>query len=146
MQNVFVMPLFEKLTDENTEIPFEKAPKTLLSLEELQNSIIEDVTRLLNTRISAFWRNFEQKNQMNTPFSYGVDISAALSTENTTEMRELEARIEKALKTFEPRLIDPKVYVKAIGNNPGSLFINIDASIIMENRRISMSFPVILSS
>lgn len=145
MPKVSIAPLFERLTDENTEIPFEKVPKSFSSLEEMRASIIEDISRLLNTRISAFWRDYEQKNRI-TPFSYGVDISAALSTENTAEMRALEAHIEKALRTFEPRLIDPKVYVQGTENDPGSLFINIDASIIMENRRIPMSFPVILNT
>ena len=35
------------------------------------------------------------------PFSYGVDITAVISTENVVEMRELELPIENALKTFE---------------------------------------------
>ena len=145
MPKVSITPLFERLTDENTEILFEKVPKSFSSLEKMQTSVMEDVSRLLNTRISAFWRDYEQKNHI-TPFSYGVDINASLSTENTVEMRELENHIENALRTFEPRLVDPKVYVQGTGNDPGSLFINIDASIIMENRRIPMSFPVILKT
>ena len=36
-----------------------------------------------------------------TPSSYGVDITAVISTENVVEIRELEVPIENALKTFE---------------------------------------------
>ena len=145
MPKLSITPLFEKLLDEDTEIPFEKVPNAFMTFEELQKSIMDDVSRLLNTRISVFWKDYAQKNQM-TPFSYGVDITAAISTENVVEMRELEVRIENALKTFEPRLIEPKVYVQGVGNDPSSLFINIDALVEMENRRVPLSFPVVLNT
>ena len=145
MPKLSITPLFEKLLDEDTEIPFEKVPKSFMSFEDLQKSIMEDVSRLLNTRISVFWKDYAQKNQM-SPFSYGVDITAAISPNNVVEIRELEVHIENALKAFEPRLIEPKVYVQGVGNDPSSLFINIDAYIEMNNRRIPASFPVILNT
>ena len=36
-----------------------------------------------------------------TTFSYGIDITESISTENVIEMLELEVSIENALKTFE---------------------------------------------
>ena len=64
MPKLSITPLFEKLLDEDTEIPFEKVPKAFMTFEELQKSIMDDVSRLLNTRISVFWKDYAQKNQM----------------------------------------------------------------------------------
>ena len=36
-----------------------------------------------------------------TPFSYGVDITAVISTEKVFELRDLDLPIENALKTLE---------------------------------------------
>lgn len=145
MPNLFTAPLFKKLMDENTEIPFEKIPDSFLSFEELQSSIAEELSQLLNTRISVFWKDYVQNNRT-IPFSYGVDITTAIYTENAVEMRKLETHVENAIKTFEPRLIDPKAYIQGFGKDPSSLFINIDASVMAENRRIPMSFPIILNT
>lgn len=139
------IPLFEKLIDENTEESFEKTTKTLSSFEELQASIMEDLSRLLNTRLIAFWQDYAAKNQQ-TPFLYGVDIDAAMSTQNTSDMQVLEQHIETAVRNFEPRLINPQVHVQGTGNDPGTLFITIDAYLMMENRRVPLSFPIILNS
>lgn len=145
MANLVRTPLFEKLIDEDPEIPFEKNPKHFSSLVELQSSIIEDLSRLLNTRIAIFWKNYSYKN-LSIPFTYGINITGDISSENSFAMQELEAAIEKVIAQFEPRLIDAKAHVQGIGSDPSFLFINIDAIVITENRRIPLSFPVVLNT
>jgi predicted component of type VI protein secretion system len=68
MPKLSITPLFEKLLDEDTEIPFEKVPKAFMTFEELQKSIMDDVSRLLNTRISVFWKDYAQKKSNDTIF------------------------------------------------------------------------------
>lgn len=141
MSNISLAPLFEKLLDEDTEIVFENTPKSLLTFKELQRSLIDDISRLLNTRLSFFWKDHVNSNHV-SPFTYGVDITAAISTEDVVQMRELEIRIENALQRFESRLIEPKVSVQQIPDNLNMLFVNIDGHVMIENRRALVSFPI----
>ncbi|MDR3186947.1 MAG: type VI secretion system baseplate subunit TssE [Holosporaceae bacterium] len=136
------IPLFEKLTDEAPETPFEKTPRRFPTLEEVQNSVREDLARLLNTRIAILWKN--QKDL--TPFSYGVNITAPTSAENVFEIQELENSIDKTIKLFEPRLRDVKSKIVGFGNDPRSLFVNIEATVEFENQRTPLSFPMVIDS
>lgn len=139
-------PLFEKLIDENPQESFEETPQNLQSLEELQESIKEDLSRLLNTRLPFFWRDLENQKNSPIPFMYGVNLTSAIFTEDTVEIREVEARIERALRAFESRLIDPRVKLQKLDNAPESLFAHIDAVVEIADRRIPMSFPITINN
>lgn len=139
-------PLFDKLIDEDPLASFEKTPKNLQTLDELQESIKDDVSRLLNTRQPFFWRNFSAQNNFSTPFVYGIDLTSAIYTEDAVELRKVEARIEEAIRLFEPRLIDPRVKVQKLDNIPESLFASIDAFVETEDRRVPISFPVTVNN
>ncbi|MDR2067772.1 MAG: type VI secretion system baseplate subunit TssE [Holosporaceae bacterium] len=136
------IPLFEKLTDENPEEPFEKTPRRSPTLEDVRNFVREDLTRLLNTRIAILWKNRKDL----TPFSYGANITAPTSAENVFEMQELENSINKIIELFEPRLRNAKSKIVGFGSDPRSLFVNIDAIVEFENQRAPLSFPVVIES
>ncbi|MDR1375785.1 MAG: type VI secretion system baseplate subunit TssE [Holosporaceae bacterium] len=137
-----IIPLFEKLTDKDPETLFEKNSRRLLTLDELQNSIREDLMRLLNTRIAILWKNRKDL----SPFSYGINITAPTSAENVFETQELENNIDKIIKQFEPRLGNVKSKVVGVGNDPRSLFVSIDATVEFENQKAQLSFPVVIDS
>lgn len=137
------VPLFEKLTDGNIDVPFEENPKKIPSLAEFQEYIIADLTRLLNTRLSIFWREFAEKNYT-VPYSYGINITPDISSENTEDMQNLESRIKKVIEQFEPRLNNISVHILSPGNDPSFLFVNIDALVLFEDRKTPLSFPVVL--
>jgi type VI secretion system lysozyme-like protein len=143
--NSALKPLFEKLIDEDTDVTFEKNPKHFSSLAELQNSILEDLSRLLNTRLSVFWRDFSEKNYA-TPFSYGINITSEISSENSANMQQLETRIDKIIRQFEPRLIDAKSHFQGIGSDPSFISVKIDATVMFENKRAPLTFPVVITS
>lgn len=143
MSNLFASPLFEKLLDEDPEDVFEGIPKNFQSFKELEESIKEDVSNLLNTRLPLSKKKTKVDS---TPFNYGVNLTAAIFTEDVVKLREVESSIEKALKTFEPRLIDPKVKVQKMDNIPESLFAFIDTSVRVGDCRIPLSFPVAVNT
>jgi type VI secretion system lysozyme-like protein len=138
--NVAITSLFDKLVDDNLEESFEKNSKRNLTFNELQNSISNDLTCLLNTRVATYWKSQANK----TPYSYGVNVTAPTSVESVFEIQELESRIDDAIRQFEPRLINAKSQVMNIGNDPSSVFINIDAMINVENRKTPLSFPIVI--
>jgi type VI secretion system lysozyme-like protein len=140
MTNAAITSLFEKLIDENPEELFEKKPKRFSTFNELQESIFRDLSRLLNTRVSIFWK----ENKITVPYSYGVNVTAPMSAENVFEIQELETRIDNVIRQFEPRLINAKSQVLNVGNDPSSVFINIEATVILEDRKTPLSFPIVI--
>lgn len=137
------VPLFEKLIDEDIEVPFEKNPKRTSSLAEFQEYIIDDLTKLLNTRVSVYWREFAEKNYV-SPFAYGINITPDISTENVESLTELETRIRTVIEQFEPRLTNIEVHAQVSTNDPSYLFVNIDAIVLFEDRKAPLSFPVVI--
>jgi type VI secretion system lysozyme-like protein len=141
MTNVAITPLFEKLIDEDIEEQFEKNPKRFSTFDQFQESIAEDLSRLLNSRVSITWKN----NPIKTPYAYGVNVVAPGSAENVFEIQELQSRIDGAIKQFEPRLINARSTVTGAGSVPGSVFANIDAEVNLENRKAPLSFPIVIT-
>ncbi|MDR2157828.1 MAG: type VI secretion system baseplate subunit TssE [Holosporaceae bacterium] len=140
MTQAAIIPLFEKLIDENSEEPFEKNPKRFHTLKESQNSILQDLSRLLNTRVASFIKDYPDK----IPYSYGINVTAPTSAESVFEIQELESRINGVIKQFEPRLINANAKVTGVGNDSSVVFVNIDATAIIENRKIPLSFPIVV--
>ena len=142
MENVVTAPLFERLTDDNTEVAFEKNPKRYVKIAEQQELILKDLSRLLNTRVALFWQHYMSK--MTVPYAYGVNATCTISAENIFEIQELEKRIDNVIKQFEPRLINAKTHVVSTGTDPSTLFMNIDAEIVIEGHKTPLTFPVVV--
>jgi type VI secretion system protein ImpF len=140
MENVATVPLFERLIDDNPDEQFEKYPKRFSNFQELQDSIARDLSFLLNTRVSLFWKNCCEKTTI--PYCYGVNVTAPTSAENVFEIRELESRVNDVVRQFEPRLGNVKSQVVGVGTDPGCVFVSIDATVNIENRKTPLSFPV----
>lgn len=133
------VPIFDKLTDMDTDSTSEAIPKLFLSEEELKESVISELSKLLNTRIINML-DLEQGNH--TPFSYGAHITTATSTDNLDDSKKLEITIQSVIEYFEPRLRDVKVTLIA-NEVPGcSLFFNIEADLLTEKKRIPLYFPI----
>ncbi|MDR3155502.1 MAG: GPW/gp25 family protein [Holosporaceae bacterium] len=137
--------LFRKLIDEDTSITFEKNPKRLCTTSELQESIVEDLSMLLNTRVASFWKECTDRNKECTvPFAYGTNVTDTVFSENAFDMKEVELCIDDAIRRFEPRLIDAKSSIVSYSQDFSTVFINIDAVMITENHKTQLSFPVVL--
>lgn len=143
MEYAAIAPVFDRLIDEDIDTPLDIRPKQFLSLEELQMSIIRDLSNLLNTRATLSWHMCIEK--IATPYAYGVKMKIPTSPENVFEIQELEANIDKAIRDFEPRLIDAHSHVIGIGDPAGTLEISIDAIIAYKNHHSPLSFPIVIS-
>ncbi|MDR2646288.1 MAG: type VI secretion system baseplate subunit TssE [Holosporaceae bacterium] len=142
MVNAAATTLFEKLIDENPEESYEKKFNGFSTVNHMQDSILKDLSYLLNTRVSSLWKRIGNK----VPYSYGVNITAPSSAENVFEIQELESKINDAIEQFEPRLINAKSQVINFGNDSSCIFVNIEAQVIFENRKVPLSFPIILDT
>ena len=139
--------LFEKLTDEDLDVDFEKVPKKFASLEELRESIMRNLEVLLNTRVALHWQDSVENGVINDtfPFSYGVNVTGSVFVDNVFEMQELESQVESVIRRFEPRLHDVKVQME-VRQNPTRVFANVDANVIVEDQKIALFFPVVVNN
>ncbi|MDR2781031.1 MAG: type VI secretion system baseplate subunit TssE [Holosporaceae bacterium] len=144
MEGAAIIPLFERLIDDNQDELFEKNTKRISTFREFQESILRDLSRLLNTRVSVSWKNYPSK--ITIPYSYGVNVTAPMSVENVFEIRELESRIDDVIRKFEPRLINAKSQVVGVGSGPSGVFVNIEAIVNIENRKTPLSFPIVIDA
>lgn len=88
-------PLFEKLFDEDRDIPFEKMPKKFLSFKELEQSVSFSLSNLLNTRKNIFWKT---PDGIKIPFQYGVNVQKSIYFEDDVDLSGLEKKWKKLLK------------------------------------------------
>ena len=142
MKNVGILPIFDRLVDENLEEPFEKIAKKYVSENELKESIMNDLSLLLNTRVSPFWREYEDKISM--PYIYGADITAPNSVETVFEIQALESKVKRVIDLFEPRLSNTQVHFTSLGANPGSACVQINADVLINQQRVPLTFPIVV--
>ena len=144
MEHASSASLFDRLTDENPDTLYEESPKRFIGISDLQESILNDLSKLLNTKVALLWQNYICNTPV--PFSYGVNATCIISAENIFEIQLLESRINNVIEQFEPRLSNVSSHVVSTGIDPGTVFINIDADLIYNNRRTPLSFPVVLNT
>ncbi len=144
MKKVSVLPLFDRLVDEDVDASFEVEARRFISFDELKESIIKDLTLLLNTKISPFW--VEYSKTMKIPFSYGINSTAPSSAENVFEIQDLESRISRVIADFEPRLKNVQVQILTMGVTPGKADVQIDANVAAGNLRVPLSFSIVMET
>ncbi len=144
MRKVAVLPIFDRLVDDNPKESFEIEAKHYISIDELQESISNDLERLLNTKISSFWVDYSKT--MMIPFSYGINSTAPSSAETVFEIQDLENRISRVIAEFEPRLTNVQVQVVSFGMDPGKAYLQIDADVAAGNKRVPLSFPIVMEA
>lgn len=142
MKNVGMRPIFDRLIDEDLEEPFETVSKKYFSVDDLKSSIMKDISLLLNTRLAPFWSNYAGTPAL--PYSYGANITAPNSVETTFEIQALENKVKNVITQFESRLTNVKIHFVSLGASPGRALIQIDADVITSERRIPLTFPIVL--
>ena len=144
MKKVSVLPLFDRLIDENPDASFEVSARRFISFDELKESITKDLTLLLNTKISPFWVDYSKT--MKIPFSYGINSTAPSSAETVFEIQDLENRIKQVISTFEPRLKNVQVQILTMGVTPGKADVQIDADVAAGSLRVPLSFSIVMET
>ena len=142
MKKVSVLPLFDRLVDEDADASTEVEARRFISFDELKESITKDLTLLLNTKISPFW--VEYSKTMKIPFSYGINSTAPSSSETVFEIQELENRIRRVISNFEPRLKNIHIQILTMGVTPGKSDVQIDADVAAGNFRVPLTFSIVM--
>lgn len=116
-------PLMEKLIDLSPGTGEDDQDLTFQTRDAVAGSVSREVARLLDTRLP--WpeerpdrldeRDDEEPEDLvdreTTVLRYGVADISHLCVRNNAERRQIERMITHAIRTFEPRLIDPSVTI-----------------------------------
>ena len=101
-------PLFDRLSSADAGVKSEQ----LLTPDQLEYSIAQDLSRLLNTRSPLVCKEFVA--HTGTTLDYGMPDISALSSKSQSDLDFLQSVVTHAITCFEPRL--KQIEVKAFAS------------------------------
>lgn len=142
MEYVARRPLFDRLVDDTPDIIEDNGSPSLITKQELKESVFKELSSLLNTRCVLSKKL--QKEVL--PLSYGLPYLFGLQEEedmtNPILQRKWALQLEKIITYFEPRLVNPKVKVQSFGPRKQNLEITIEGYLLAYKEREKVSFPL----
>jgi type VI secretion system protein ImpF len=137
-QTQVVASLFDRLTDLEPRSRRDVPPTSWEQMQQLKNAVARDLTNLLNTRRSEtdIPEQFEKTNQ--SVAAYGIQDF----TSSPVDGEQMRRAIEKAVRTFEPRLTHVSVQMRNAGEF--ELEFRISAMLHIDVRNEPVVFDTIL--
>ncbi len=141
-------PLFDRLIDDNPTEKTDSSYKMILNPQELIDSIQVEVSRILNTRLTAKNKDYEELTQdplnFGLPFLFGFQDFQSFDGTNSSQWRRIALTCQQAISKFEPRLSNVKVKVHGFNKLTQSLEAHITGYVLLEKLREIVQFPVTL--
>jgi type VI secretion system protein ImpF len=137
--------LLDRLTDENRKLPRDTPKQYLTKLKEFKESVLRDVSFLLNARTTGIIGS-DFPNCARSVLAYGLPDITSRSGQSIEERGQIRREIQSAIERFEPRL--KQVYVKAIQPQPGDtqLRFSISAALQVDPEPEPIFFDTVLDS
>ncbi|MDQ6787621.1 MAG: type VI secretion system baseplate subunit TssE [Acidobacteriota bacterium] len=123
----------------------QEAPKSHSnSLRELKQSVRRDLEWLLNTRcyLDDIDENLEEVRK--SVIVFGLPDFTGISAKSYAEQKSLTQALETAIKNFEPRFLDLKVFLEPISNVDRLMKFRIEASLDIEPAPEPIVFDTVL--
>ena len=137
------VPLFDRL-DLNPEIDDEQRPFRILTREQLKASIRRELGRLLNTRCSLSLDEVGEEER--SVINYGIPDFSSLSAQNADDQILIGRVVGQTVTAFEPRLRNVAVDARPVPNSESSLYLSIDAMMVVGQFNEPVYFPVMLNN
>jgi type VI secretion system lysozyme-like protein len=134
-------PLFERLSDKDPGAVEEVRPLRILDRHELRTSVLQEVARILNTRRHAGDQIGDGMGL--TVLDYGVPDFASFGSGEEARLR-LAAVLSEAIRSFEPRLREVRVWFEQDPRNPNRLIGGMEASLATETVHEPVYFPLLI--
>jgi type VI secretion system lysozyme-like protein len=143
-------PLFDRLSDLNQEQKVEVPPFRILKPEQVRESIIHEVAKLLNTRTALSRDELDFMEAQDLPYGfpllYGFPDFSFFDPADQSEWIIIAQKLETIIDMFEPRLKD--VQIKITGYDPKFQVISgeIRANMILDQVVEPIVFPIDVQS
>lgn len=116
----------------------------MLDRSSVRESIVRDLSRLLNTRAPLFGPVPERASH--TVLNYGVPDFSSLNPRSESDAAGLSALIAERISRFEPRLAEVRVMLTKNPESHNSLIGIVYASLILGKAREPVSFPLLFDA
>lgn len=130
--------LFERLVEDAAD-PLADA---VHDWDGLRNSVILEVHRLFNTRLSIDAGRMAGRRR--TTVDYGIPDLSRFPPRDPEAEADLVRQLTQALQAFEPRLVAPTVTLERLDGPEGGLVAQVGGEIHLERLHAALSFPVAL--
>jgi len=146
VKNIAVLPLFERLIDDDLLEKRDEQYDSNISLDRLKESILNSLTLLLNTRIDACWKNCSDQYDEPFPFAFGVNLTAPKAAETVFEIQDLEKSVLQTISRFEPRLKNVRVEIEPNLRDASKATVHINADVEIHDMKTRMTFPILMEA
>lgn len=138
--------IFDRFVDDDPDQLTEHPKKNLLSKSQVIDSIVSEVDRLLNTRLSATAKIYTQYKDieygMGLPWMYGVPDFTSIDASDKTGWPKLAKLFANAISYFEPRLKMVKVSIDNFAGSTQSLQITVRGQVSIQKNQQPVFFGV----
>ncbi len=139
--------VLDRLIDEDPRVSTEVRKSRAVGLQELKAAVRRDLEWLLNTRAHG---NFDDTNATDevrrSVAFYGLPDIMGMSPKSPTEQKRLTKALELAIKTFEPRFLNPKVTLDPVENVDRHLRFRIEAKLDLDPAPEPVVFDTVLQN
>lgn len=135
--------LFDRLIDDDLNTSFETSE--FLSEQEVKDSIILEISRLLNTRTSEKLDVMVTNPAHGIPPTYGLKDFGSFDATNTQDWPLIKRLITESIDYFEPRLKNINVEVLSFEDKTQQLIIQINGKLHLQKLEGEVTFPVAIS-
>lgn len=140
-------PLLDRLLDDNPGGPPERPPFRVLSRHKFAQSVVRDLSALLNTRTTARVISPDKKrDHTHTVLDYGLEDFTHLSPASNEDRETLRKAITQAITLYEPRLEVHKITVSPIEGHHRNAMISCEVWLIADDVREPVSFRINLNT
>jgi type VI secretion system lysozyme-like protein len=137
-------PLFDRLIDDNSEQLSEHPKKMLLNKSQYIESIVNEIDRVLNTRLSATAKIYTKYKDveygMGLPWMYGIPDFTSIDASDKTGWPRLAKIFANTISYFEPRLQMVKVTIDQFDGSNQSLHISVRGQISIQKHQQPVFF------
>lgn len=133
-------PLFERLTDLDTENSAEAQPFMALPPEALRESVLREIERLLNTRAPIAVPVLQQR--IRSTIDYGIPDLSVLGTRDFDSETKFADAVRHAIEAYEPRLADPSVRLARSTRQNAGVVVQVSGELRIGSIREPVSFEI----
>ncbi len=134
--------LFDRLVDLDVTEKTEQQPLRILTVDGLRDSVQKELQRLLNTRSPTPPEELEGREW--TVLDWGLADYSGWYTRSVPSQNRLARLIERTIRAFEPRMLDPKVKVEEREGSDRGLSVWLEGSVRVGTLLEPVSFPLAL--
>jgi type VI secretion system lysozyme-like protein len=139
------VPLWDRLSDPDCEGLTDRPARQYLTSEQLVDSVIRELSNLLDTRVNLRWDQYEEL-FTHTPLilPYGLPVLRSQRVVAGSRAWKIKRVLEATLSYFEPRLHQPNVTTHAFNLATQTLPITIQGQVWLRHQQELVTFQYAL--